>query len=258
MGPQSRFEAKMNLSLHPTAQIDAGLLCGYNVVIEEDVRIGVDCRIGHGVIIHAGTQIGDKVRIDDNAVIGKMPMRSARSSMTVKMDLAPCVIGDHCIIGSHTVIYRGALIEEGVMIADLASVREQTVIGSYTIIGRGVTVENRVAIGTRCKVESNAYVTALSSVGDDCFIAPEVTFTNDNFLGRTKERFRRHRGVTMLNGARVGANATILPGITIGEDGLVAAGSVVTRDVLDRMTVLGAPAREHRPVPEEQLLEHQS
>lgn len=247
----------MNLSLHPSAQIEAGLLCGYNVVIEENVRIGVDCRIGHGVIIHAGTQIGDNARIDDNAVIGKMPMRSARSAMTVQVDLPPCIIRDHCIIGSQAVIYRGALIEQGVMIADLATVREQTVIGPYTIVGRGTAIENKVAIGARCKIETNAYVTALSTIGDDCFIAPEVTFTNDNFLGRTRERFRRHRGVTMLNGARVGANATILPGILIGADGLVAAGSVVTHNVLDRMTVLGAPAREHRPVPEEQLLEHQ-
>jgi UDP-2-acetamido-3-amino-2,3-dideoxy-glucuronate N-acetyltransferase len=247
----------MNLSLHPSAHIDAGLRCGYNVVIEEDVRIGIDCRIGHGVIIHAGTQIGDKVRIDDNSVIGKTPMRSARSAMTVQLELPPCLIGDHCIIGSQAVIYRGSRLEEGVMIADLASVREQTVIGPYTIIGRGAAVENRVGVGARCKVETNAYVTALSSIGDDCFIAPEVTFTNDNFLGRTKERFRHHRGVTMLNGARIGANATILPGIVIGADALVAAGSVVTHDVLDRMTVLGTPAREYRPVPEEQLLERQ-
>src|ERR1700751_4935364 len=89
------FEAKMNLSLHPSAQIDAGLLCGYNVVIEEGVRIGVACRIGHGVIIHGGTQSGDKVRIDDHAVIGKLPMRSARSVMTVQVDLPPCIIRDH-------------------------------------------------------------------------------------------------------------------------------------------------------------------
>jgi UDP-2-acetamido-3-amino-2,3-dideoxy-glucuronate N-acetyltransferase len=248
----------MNLSLHPSAQIDAGLLCGYNVVIEESVRIGVDCKIGHGAIIHAGTQIGDRVRIDDYAVIGKLPMRSARSAMTGQVDLAPCIIRDNCIVGTHAVIYRGAIIDEGVMVADLASVREQTSIGAFTIVGRGVTVENKVEIGARCKIESNAYVTALSSIGDDCFIAPEVTFTNDNFLGRTKERFQRHRGVTMFTGARVGANATILPGIVIGTDSLVAAGSVVTRDVFDRMTVLGAPAREHRPVPDEQLLEHQT
>lgn len=247
----------MNLSLHPSAQIDAGLLCGYNVVIEENVRIGVNCNLGHGVIIRAGTQIGDRVRIDDHAVLGKTPMRSARSAMTGRTDLPACMISDDCIIGSLTVIYRGAFLDQGVMVADLATVREESSIGPYTIIGRGVAVENKVHIGSKCKIETNAYVTALSNIDDDCFVAPEVTFTNDRFLGRTKERFRYHRGVTMLKGARVGANATVLPGITIGADALVAAGSIVTRDVPDRWTVLGTPARQLRAVPEEQLLERQ-
>ncbi len=247
----------MNLSLHPSAQIDAGLLCGHNVVIEENVRIGVNCNLGHGIIIRAGTQIGDRVRIDDQTVIGKLPMRSARSAMTGRTDLPACIISNDCIIGSVVVIYRGAYLEEGVLVADLATVREETSIGPYTIIGRGVAVENKVNIGARCKIETNAYVTALSSIDDDCFVAPEVTFTNDRFLGRTRERFRYHRGVTMLKGARVGANATVLPGVTIGADALVAAGSVVTRDVPDRITVMGAPARHFKAVPEEQLLERQ-
>ena len=73
-------------------------------------------------------------------------------------------------------------------------------------------------------------------------------------MGRTKERFKYHRGVTLERGARVGANATILPGITIGEEGVVAAGSIVTRDVPPRKIVLGTPAGVFRPVPEEQLL----
>lgn len=254
---QSDLEGMMNITLHPSAQIDAGLLCGHNVVVEANVRIGLSCQIGHGVIIHAGTQIGDRVRIDDNAVLGKLPMRSSRSATTTRAELAPCIIKDDCMIGTNAIIYRGALIEDGVMVADLATVREETTIGPFTIIGRNVAVENKVEIGARCKIETNAYITALSTVHDDCFIAPEVTFSNDRFLGRTLERFKHHRGVTMMQGARIGANATILPGITIGADALVGAGSVVTHDVTDRMTVIGSPARERRPVPAEQLLEHQ-
>jgi acetyltransferase-like isoleucine patch superfamily enzyme len=226
-------------------------------VVHENVRIGENCQIGSGVVIHAETVIGSNVRIDDNTVIGKLPMKAALSAVTRDQVLEPCVIGDHCMIGALTVIYRGCVLHDKVMVADLASLREDVEVGELTIIGRGVTVENKVRIGSRCKLETEAYITALSEIGDSCFIAPEVTFTNDNFLGRTRERFKFHKGVTMKHGARIGANATVLPGLTLGEDSLVAAGSVVTRDVPARKIVLGAPARVWREVPQEQLLENQ-
>jgi serine O-acetyltransferase len=76
-------------------------------------------------------------------------------------------------------------------------------------------------------------------------------------VGRTAERFKHFKGVTVRKGGRIGAGSVILPGIEIGEDGLVAAGSVVTRDVPPRTIVLGSPAKEWRKVPVEQLLENQ-
>ena len=84
-----------------------------------------------------------------------------------------------------------------------------------------------------------------------------VVTSNDNFAGRTKERFSHFRGVTIENGGRIGAGSVILPGKTIGTDAFVAAGSVVTKDISPKMVAMGSPAREIRPVPEEQLLENQ-
>jgi UDP-2-acetamido-3-amino-2,3-dideoxy-glucuronate N-acetyltransferase len=243
--------------IHPSSLIGDGTQCGHNTVISENVQIGRDCQIGHGVIIHADTIIGDHVRIDDNSVIGKLPMKAALSAITREQQLPACEIGDSCIIGTLTVLYRGCKLETKVMVADLASVREDVEIGEYTIVGRGVTIENKVTIGKRCKIETEAYITALSVIEDGCFIAPEVTFTNDNFLGRTKERFKYHKGVTLRRGARVGANVTFLPGVTVGADALVAAGSVVTRDVPAMKIVVGSPARVWRDVPPEQLLDNQ-
>jgi len=208
-------------------------------------------------VVHADCIIGDNVRIDDNSVIGKLPMKAATSAITKEQVLAPCVIGNGCLIGALSVVYRGCRVGEHVMIADLASVREDVEIGEYSIIGRGVTVENKVRIGKRCKIESEAYITALSEIEDCCFIAPEVSFTNDNFLGRTRERFKFHKGVTLKRGARIGANATVLPGRCVGSDALVAAGSVVTHDVPERKIVCGVPARELRDVPDAQLLDNQ-
>jgi acetyltransferase-like isoleucine patch superfamily enzyme len=184
-------------------------------------------------------------------------MKAALSAITLEQQLPPCIIEDGVILGTSVVVYRGCAIRKNVMIADLASVRENAEIGEFTIVGRGVTVENKVRIGKRCKLETEAYITALSEIEDGCFIAPEVTFTNDNFLGRTKERFKYHKGVTMKRGARIGANVTVLPGITIHEDALVAAGSIVTKDVPARKIVMGAPARVLRDVPFNQLLENQ-
>jgi UDP-2-acetamido-3-amino-2,3-dideoxy-glucuronate N-acetyltransferase len=247
----------METFIHPSASIGAGSQHGHNSVISENVKIGENCRIGSGVVIHPDTIIGSNVRIDDHAVVGKLPMKAALSAITQEQHLPPCVIEDGVILGTSVVVYRGCSIRRNVMIADLASVRENAEIGEFTIVGRGVTVENKVRVGKRCKLETEAYITALSEIEDGCFIAPEVTFTNDNFLGRTKERFQYHKGVTMKRGARIGANVTVLPGITINEDALVAAGSIVTKDVPARKIVMGVPARVLRDVPVNQLLENQ-
>ena len=89
------------------------------------------------------------------------------------------------------------------------------------------------------------------------FIAPGVVTSNDNYVGRTAERFKHFKGMTVRKGARLGVGVVCLPGVEIGADALVAAGSVVTRDVPPRMISMGRPAKPWRPVPVEQLLENQ-
>jgi acetyltransferase-like isoleucine patch superfamily enzyme len=184
-------------------------------------------------------------------------MKAALSAITTEQELPPCEIGDNVLIGALAVIYRGCKLGQKMMVADMATIRENVEIGEFTIVGRGVTVENKVKVGKRCKLETESYITALSEIEDGCFIAPEVTFTNDNFLGRTKDRFKYHKGVTVKRGGRIGANVTVLPGRTIGADALVAAGSIVTKDVPARKIVMGTPAKVVRDVPEDQLLDNQ-
>ena len=226
--------------------------------IDDHVIIGDGCEIGNRVVIHDGTVIGSQVRIDDGAVIGKVPMRAANSAVTKEQQLPPARVGDNCIIGTGAVIYRGCEIGRKVLVADLATIRENVSVGDFTILGRGVAIENFCKIGRYVKLETNVYITAYSELEDRVFVAPCVVTSNDNFIGRTEERFKHFKGVTVRRGGRIGVNATILPGITIGEDALVAAGALVTKDVPPRKIVAGVPARVFRDVPPEQLLVNQN
>lgn len=230
---------------------------GHFSVIEDEVSIGDNCIIGNNVVIHKGTNIGSNVRIDDNTVIGKNPMRAVNSIFKDEKALPPAKISNGCLIGAGVIIYCGCEIGENTLVADLSTIRENVVIGNKTIIGRGVAIENFCKVGSSCKIETNVYLTAYSEVEDNVFMAPGVVTSNDNFAGRTKERFNHFKGVTIKKGGRIGAQATILPGKVINEDGFVAAGSVVTKDVESAKVVLGNPARVIKDVPEEQLLKNQ-
>jgi acetyltransferase-like isoleucine patch superfamily enzyme len=243
--------------VHPTAVLGADVSLGEGCVVGPQVRLGAGCQIGHHVVIHADTVVGDRVRIDDHATLGKRPMRAANSATTREQELPGLMVGELSIVGTGVVLYRGAAIGEKVLMADLCTVRENVTIGRGTIVGRGVTIENVCSIGRYCKLESESYITAYSTLEDRVFVAPGVVTSNDNYVGRTAERFKHFKGVTVRRGGRIGAGAVLLPGVIVGEDALVAAGSVVTRDVPPRTIVMGRPAKPWREVPVEQLLENQ-
>ncbi|MDF2837645.1 MAG: trimeric LpxA-like protein [Paenibacillus sp.] len=231
---------------------------GDHVSLGRGVVVGVGVVIGHGTVIHDDTVIGDYVRIHDYAVVGKLPMKAKKSATTSDgAGLQPAIVEDGCTIGTGAIVYRGAHLSRDVFVADLATVRERVQVGESTIIGRGVAIENDCTVGARCKLETNSYICAYSVLEDDVFIAPCVVTTNDNYLARTNGRFSAFKGVMVMRGGRIGANATILPGRVIHPDGVVAAGSVVTKDVPARTIVAGNPARKLRDVPEEQWLEKQ-
>lgn len=249
---------KNTLYIGKNVKINNTVKFGYNVIIEDNVVIEDKVQIGHNVVIKEGTIIKTGSVVADNTVLGKKPFKASNSATTEERKLEPLIIGKFVTIGASCVIYRGAKLEDGVFVGDLASIREDVIIGEKTIIGKGVTVENKSTIGSFVKIETEAYITAISTIEDYCFIAPEVTFTNDNFLGRTEERKKYFKGPTIKKGARIGANATLLPGIEVGEDTLIAAGAVVTKNLLSKKIYAGVPAKEFGYVPEEQLLKNQS
>ncbi len=207
-------------------------------------------------IVYPGTVLGEGVKVLENAVVGKQPSLSPRS--TAKREpLPPTVIGDGTIVSTGAIVFAGTRIGARVIVGDQACVRERVDIGDDVVVGRSVLVENDTTIGALTKIQANAYITAYSTLEDNVFIAPCVVTTNDNFMGRTERRHELIKGPTVRRGARVGGGAILCPGIVIGEDAFVGAGAVVTKDVAPRMLVVGSPARVLRGVSADELLENQ-
>lgn len=115
-------------------------------------------------------------------------------------------------------------------------------IGRNCKISAYVYIEEGVVIGDNCKVRPFVFIPTGVTVEDDVFVGPGVCFTNDKYP-RVKGEWKRLQ-TTVKKGASIGANSTILAGVTIGEGALVGAGSVVTKNVPDKAVVAGNPAKK--------------
>ncbi len=218
------------------------------------MRLPEVLQVGGNVVIHAGTLLGHGVVIQDSVVLGKPLALGPRSTASLEPP-PPTTIGDGATICAGAVVVAGATIGEGAVVGDQAQVRERASVGAGSVIGRGSAVDNDVSVGDRVRVQTGCYLTAYSVIEDDVFVAPGVTLTNDDTMGR-HDRDYRLRGATLRRACRVGGGAVLTPGVEIGEEAFVAAGAVVTRDVPPRSVVMGVPARVVREVADEDLLEH--
>ena len=126
---------------------------------------------------------------------------------------------------------------------------EKAQIGSNCNICAHTLIENDVIIGNNVTVKSGVFIWDGSRIEDDVFIGPNATFTNDA-MPRSKVYPDTFKGITVKKGASIGANATILPGIVIGEYAMIGAGAVITKNVPDRAVVVGNPAKIIRYVTE--------
>jgi acetyltransferase-like isoleucine patch superfamily enzyme len=113
-------------------------------------------------------------------------------------------------------------------------------LGENVFIGPFVEVQSDVKIGNRTRISSHSFVCSSVEIGEDCFIAHGVMFTNDKFTEEREEWVERKTKVG--NNVRIGSNATILP-VTIGDNVIIGAGAVVTKDIPANTTVKGNPAK---------------
>lgn len=185
--------------------------------------------------IYAGVCLGHEPQIGAYVVLGETP-RGHRPG-----DL-PTAIGDQAVIRSHTVIYSGNCIGHRLQTGHGVLIRESNEIGDDVSIGSHTVIEHHVKIGNGVRIHSNAFVPEYTVLEDGCWIGPNVVLTNA--LHPLCDQVKRClRGPHVKKGARIGANATVLPAVIIGCNSLVGAGSVVVEDVPDNAVVAGNPAR---------------
>ena len=203
--------------------------------------------------VHPGTVLGEGVKVLENAVVGKQPSLSPRST-TKREELPPAEIGDGTIVSTGAIVFAGTRIGARVILGDQSCVRERVTVGDDVVVGRGSLIENDTTVGAMTKIQADAYITAYSTLEEHVFIAPCVVTTNDDFMGRTEARHALTKGPTIRRGARVGGGAVLCPGVEVGEEAFIGAGAVVTKNVPPRALVVGNPARVLREVSSEELL----
>jgi acetyltransferase-like isoleucine patch superfamily enzyme len=226
-------------------------------MVGEDVSIAPAVRIGAHVVVHDGTQVGEGCVLDDHSVLGKLPRLGARSSAATGAAIDGLVLESGVTVCTAAVVFAGSVVGAGAILGDQSYVRERVRLGPGALVGRGSAVDNDVTVGARVRIQTGVYLTAFSEVEDDVFLGPGACTTNDNTMGRHGPQ-KPLRGAALRRACRIGARSVLLPGIEVGEEAFVAAGSVVTRDVPARAVVMGTPARVVGEVGDEDLLERWS
>jgi acetyltransferase-like isoleucine patch superfamily enzyme len=149
-------------------------------------------------------------------------------------------IGKDAVLRSGTILYCDVTIGDRFQSGHNVLIREKTRIGDRVAIGTSTVIDGNTTIGSDVSLQSMVYIPTNTLIGNHVFIGPNAVLTNDRYpptgIGGLV-------GPVIRDGAAIGANATIVPGVCIGEGAFVAAGAIVTRDVPAHMLAIGAPAK---------------
>jgi acetyltransferase-like isoleucine patch superfamily enzyme len=200
-----------------------------SAVVSSKAKIGERVKIGEFCIIRDNVIIGDDTVIESFCEIGFHTMRAKGS---------PLIIGEKSLIRSHCVLYEGSSFEEKLITGHHTTIREGTIAGKNLRIGTFSDIQGDCKIGDYVRIHSNVFVSQKSVINDFVWLFPFVVLTDDP---HPPSNIRV--GPTIGTYAAIAARATILPGINIGERSLVAAGSLVTKDVPNDKFVMGVPAK---------------
>ncbi len=210
------------------------------------VHIGENVRAHHTVRSYGRNSIGRDSIILDNVQLGFPPTGRLLELRQVDLNLEHAdyegtTIAENAIIRSNAVLYGGVRIGHHVRTGHHVLVRENTTIGDHVLIGTNTVIDNDCTIGSHVSLQSCVYIPTGTVLGDHVFLGPSATITNDRYPIRVENA--PLEPARLEDGVSVGANAVIMPGVTVGEGAMVGAGAVVTRDVPAWHLAVGVPAR---------------
>ena len=182
-------------------------------------------------------EIGEDPQIDDSVALG----------YRYSDDSQPLKIGDHAVIRSGTTIYCNTTIGHRFQCGHNVVIRAEVVIGDRCVVHHQCTLEGRLWIGNGVKLMAHVYLPSTTSIGDMVFIGPGTSFLNDRYPMRQAAPVQ---GPRIEDHVSIGGGVTVCPGVTIGSNSVIGAGTVVTKDVPPNTLAYGVPARFH-PLPAE-------
>lgn len=182
---------------------------------------------------------------DDVNLVGVTIEEGATVGVSYAEDSDRPQIGQESIVRAGTIIYDDVIAGRSLVTGHHALIREETVVGENVLVGTNVVVDGATTIGDHVSMQTAAYVPRETKIGSEVFLGPSATLLNDPYPVRTDVDLC---GPRIEDGVSIGANATILPGVTVGEGAFIAAGAVVTDDVPAETLAAGVPA-EIEPLP---------
>ena len=184
--------------------------------------------------IYSNVKKGKNFKIESFSIIGLLPKSGLDSDKTV--------IGDNAYIRSHSVIYAGNIIGDNFFCGHGVTIRECNLIGDDVSIGTLSVIEHHCQISDKVRIHSHAFICEYSILEEGCWIGPNVVLTNalHPLCPMAKKCLR---GPVIKKNAKIGGNVTILPGVIIGENCLIGAGSVVVKNIPKNTVAVGNPAK---------------
>lgn len=204
-----------------------------NIKLHQSSKIYGNSTIGNGTIILENVTLG----YPEHVILMDIMKQNKKIE---DYDFPGCDVGPNSIVRPGTTIFSNVKTGDKFKTGHNALIREKTTIGNNVLIGSNVIIDGNVTIGNNVSIQGNVYIPTDVTIEDNVFIGPCVVLANDKYPIRKKYN---PMGPILRKGASIGANATILPGVEIGEGAIVAAGALVTRNVPPWKLAIGFPAK---------------